>query len=141
MMSIYKDRPGWAWRSSNSIQSQEPLLPQDQPAIPMSRLIDRLGVNKLLIPITIIINVAIAVVAAALLIWNGVCLLTIYPLNNYRLKADCKSRYTSRDLDRRHIEAISLEYTFHLVFCSKLFNSFFWFLVIHEYFENVFTFG
>lgn len=125
MMSIYKDRPGCAWRSSKSTQSQEPLLSQHQPAMPMSRLIDRLGANKLFIPIAKIINLAIAVVAATLLIWNGVCLIAFISLDNYRLKPNCKSRYTSRNLDRRHIEAISLEYTFLHVFCSNLFNSFF----------------
>lgn len=79
-MSIYKDRPRWARKSNKSTQSQESLLPQDQPAIPMSRLIDRLGVNKSFIPVTNIINAVIAVVAAALFIWNRVCLLAIYPL-------------------------------------------------------------
>lgn len=86
MMSIYKGRPRWAWRSNKFTQSQESLLPQDQPANPMYRLIERLGVNKFFVPVINIVNVAIAVVAAALLIWNGVCLLAIYPLNNYRLK-------------------------------------------------------
>lgn len=73
MASIYKDRPRWAWRSKKFTQSQESLLPQDQPAIPMSRLIDRLRNNRLL-PVITIINIAIAVVAAALLLWNLVFL-------------------------------------------------------------------
>lgn len=122
---IYNDRPRWAWRSNNSTQSQESLLSKCQPAIPMTRLIDRLGANKCFLPVTKDINVAIAEVAAALLVWNGVCLLAIYPLNNYGLEADGKSRYRSRYLDRQPIEAISLAYTSHHVFCSKIFNSFF----------------
>lgn len=73
MASIYKDRPRWVWRSKKFSQSQESLLPQDQPAIPMSRLIDRLG-NKRFLSLITIINIGIAVVAAALLLWNWVCL-------------------------------------------------------------------
>ena len=73
MASINKDRPRWAWRSKKFTQSQEFLLPQDQPVIPMSRLIDRLG-NKHFLPVITIINIAIAVVAAALLLWNWVFL-------------------------------------------------------------------
>lgn len=73
MPSIYKDRLRWAWRSKNFSQSQESLLPQDQAAIPMSRLIDRLG-NKRFLPVITLINIVIAVVAAALLLWNWVCL-------------------------------------------------------------------
>lgn len=77
MASIYKDRPRWAWRSRKFSQSQESLLPQDQPAIPMSRLIDRLG-NKRFLPVITIINIAIAVVAAALLLWNWVFIIRQY---------------------------------------------------------------
>lgn len=74
MAGIYKDPPRWTWRSKKFNQSQESLLPQeDQPAIPMPRLIDRLG-NKRFLPVITIINIAIAVVAAALLIWNWVFL-------------------------------------------------------------------
>lgn len=86
----------------------------------MSRLIDRLG-NKHLLPVISIINIAIAVVAAALLLWNWVFLTR----SNYRLEADCANRYTSRNLGRRPIEAISWAYTYHHVFCFKLFNIFF----------------
>lgn len=78
MASMYKDRPRWAWWSKDFTQSQESLLPQDQPAIPMSRLIDRLR-NKPFLPVITITNIAIAVIAAALLLWNWVCLVPQQP--------------------------------------------------------------
>lgn len=73
MASKYKDPPRWARRSKKFNQSQESLLPQDQPAIPMARLMDRLG-DKRFLPVITLINIAIAVVAVALLLWNWVFL-------------------------------------------------------------------